>query len=157
MARDVFIRLNRCQYCNRPGFVMWDADLFTCDREICKTLAFAELHRRSRSGLAPEVKLARALLRAFDTFEATVHRDVAGELFDDHFAARLVDRERRETARLISQVRAMARASSAEAGSGLLSSAPPSSIAALRDAGWIRGSANETAGRAPRPHRPPPS
>jgi hypothetical protein len=109
MARDVFIRLNRCQYCNRPGFVMWDAELFTCDREICKTLAFAELHRRSRSGLAPEVKLARALLRAFDTFEATVHRDVAGELFDDHFAARLVDRERRETARLISQVRAMAR------------------------------------------------
>jgi len=35
------------------------------------------------------------------------------------------------------QVRAMARASSAEAGSGLLSSAPPSSIAAPCDASWI--------------------
>src|ERR1700751_996036 len=109
MAHDFFIRLNRCQYCNRPGFVIWDADLFSCDREMCKTLAFAELHRRSRRGLAPEVKLARALLRAFDTFEATVHRDVEGELFDDHFAAQLVDRERRETARVISQVRGMAR------------------------------------------------
>jgi len=31
MARDVFIRLHRCQYCDRPGFAVWDADLFTCD------------------------------------------------------------------------------------------------------------------------------
>jgi hypothetical protein len=109
MARDVFIRLNRCQYCNRPGFVVWDADLFTCDREICKTLAFAELHRRSHSGLAPEVQLARALLHAFDRFAATVHRDVEGELFDERVAAELIDHEQRETGRVLAQVHAMAR------------------------------------------------
>ena len=70
MARDVFIRLDRCQYCNRPGFVVWDADLFTCGREVCKSLAFAEVRRRHRDlrRQIPEEKLARALLSAFDTF-----------------------------------------------------------------------------------------
>ncbi len=27
VARDIFIQLDRCQYCNRSGFVVWDVDL----------------------------------------------------------------------------------------------------------------------------------
>jgi len=79
MARDVFIRLHRCQYCNRPGFAVWDADLFTCDREICKTLAFAEIHRRSHSGLDPEVRLA-APRRSRPHFRRVVRRSRSAPL-----------------------------------------------------------------------------
>ena len=59
MPRDIFIRLNRCHYCNRPGFVVWDVDLFSCDREVCKSLAFAEVRRRHRDlrrSAPPEIR-----------------------------------------------------------------------------------------------------
>jgi hypothetical protein len=110
MARDVFIRLDRCQYCNRPGFVVWDADLFTCGREVCKTLAFAEVRRRQHADRqAPERRLSRALLAAFETFDHAVRLDRAGEVLSAQEADALSDRERRETAHLLAELNAFAR------------------------------------------------
>src|ERR1017187_3920471 len=82
MARDIFIRLDRCHYCNRPGFVVWDTDLFTCGREVCKSLAFAEVRHRHHDGLRalPEKQLAKALLTALDTFEHALELDERGEV-----------------------------------------------------------------------------
>lgn len=111
MARDISIRLNRCQYCNRPGFVVWDADLFTCGREVCKSLAFAEVRRRHRDGEAPlpEKRLAAALLAGLDTFDYALHEDESAGVVAHAEAERLSNRERQETAWLLSELRALER------------------------------------------------
>jgi DNA-binding transcriptional ArsR family regulator len=111
MARDVFIRLNRCHYCNRPGFVVWDVDLFSCDREVCKSLAFAEVRRRHRDrrrAALPETRLAQALLTSLDTLDYALRRDENAGLLEAPEAARLREGERRRTARLLSELRELA-------------------------------------------------
>jgi hypothetical protein len=111
VARDVFIRLDRCQYCNRPGFLMWDTDLFTCGREICQTLAFTEVRRRHRIGHrpVPEKDLARALLEAFDTFDRALGLDECAEVVSAKEAAAIRERERSGTAHVLAEVKALAR------------------------------------------------
>jgi hypothetical protein len=111
VARDVSIRLDRCQYCNRPGFVVWDADLFTCGREVCKSLAFAEVRRRHHDGSqrAPEQKLARALLSAFDTFAYAVRLDEKGEVVTAKEADTIRSREREKTAQLLAELHSLER------------------------------------------------
>lgn len=111
MARDISIRLNRCQYCNRPGFVVWDVDLFTCGREVCKSLAFAEVRRRHREGRAPlpEKRLAAALLAALDTFDYALREDERGDVLTRSEAERIRNRERQETAWLLSELRELER------------------------------------------------
>jgi hypothetical protein len=112
MARDVFIRLNRCHYCNRPGFAVWDVDLFSCDREVCKSLAFAEVRRRHRDRRRdelPEARLARALLTSLDTLDYALRRDENAGLLEAPEATRLRDSERRGTALLLSELRELAR------------------------------------------------
>jgi hypothetical protein len=110
VARDVYIRLDRCQYCGRPGFVVWDDDLFTCGHEICEAQAFAEVRRRHHDGArAPEKKLARALLAAFDTFDHAVGLDEEGEVLSQKEAAAIRERERSQTAHLLSDLRDLAR------------------------------------------------
>jgi hypothetical protein len=110
MARDIFLRLDRCQYCGRPGFIVWDADLFTCGREVCESLAFAEVRRRHHGPeRAPEDRLSRALLASFDTFAHALRRDVEGEVLSAKEAAVIHEQERAGTARILSEVRALAR------------------------------------------------
>jgi hypothetical protein len=112
MARDISIRLHRCQYCSRPGFHTWDVDLFTCGSELCQSLAFAEVRRRHRHGewaAPPEKRLARALLSAYDTEDYALRRDTGAELLDESEARRLRERERTETALLLSELRELAR------------------------------------------------
>jgi hypothetical protein len=110
VARDVYIRLDRCQYCGQPGFVVWDDDLFTCGREVCEALAFAEVRRRHHEGnREPEKKLARALLAAFDTFDHAVRLDEEGEVLSTKEAAAIRERERAGTAHLLSELRELAR------------------------------------------------
>ena len=111
MARDVFIRQNRCSYCNRTGVVVWDSDLFTCSSELCKTLAFAEVRRRHRSAghIAPEKQLARALLTSLDTLEYALRRDEKAGLLDANALAKIRSRERQETASLLSNLRDLER------------------------------------------------
>jgi hypothetical protein len=110
MARDVSIRLDRCQYCNRPGFVVWDADLFTCGHEMCETLAFAEVRRRHHDGAsAPEKRLSRALLAAWDLFEYTVRLDERGEVLMPKEADAISEHERQQTAHLLAEIRGLAR------------------------------------------------
>jgi len=110
MARDVFIRLDRCQYCGRPGFIVWDADLFTCGREMCETLAFAEVRRRHHGPEhAPEERLSRALLASFDTFAHALDLDVKGEVVSAKESAAMREHERAETARVLNELRALAR------------------------------------------------
>jgi hypothetical protein len=111
MARDIFIKLDRCQYCNRPGFVVWDADLFTCGHEVCRSLAFAEVRRRHRNGRreVPEKRLARALLSAFDHLDDALRLDERAEVLSAEEAERLRGRERQETARVLSELRELER------------------------------------------------
>lgn len=111
MARDIFIQLDRCQYCNRTGFVSWDVDLFTCGREICKALAFAEVRRRHKNGVAalPEKRLAKSLLAAFDTFDYALNLDEKAEVVARTDAARIRARERQETAHLLSELHELTR------------------------------------------------
>jgi hypothetical protein len=112
MPRDIFIRLNRCHYCNRPGFVVWDVDLFSCDREVCKSLAFAEVRRRHHDGqhaAPPEKRLAEALLSSLDTLDYALRRDESAKLLEPAEAALLRDRERRKTALLLSELRELSR------------------------------------------------
>jgi len=111
MARDISIRLNRCQYCNRPGFVHWDVDVFTCGREVCKALAFAEVRRRHREGVLdlPEKRLARALLTGFDTFDYALRLDQRADVVPDREAETIRERERQATARLLAEINALAR------------------------------------------------
>jgi hypothetical protein len=111
VARDVSIRLDRCQYCNRPGFVVWDDDLFTCGREVCKSLAFAEVRRRHHDAApkAPEQKLARALLDAFDTFAYAVRLDEQSEVVSAKDADAMRSREREKTAHVLAELNDLAR------------------------------------------------
>jgi hypothetical protein len=110
MARDRFITLDRCHYCNRPGFVVWDADLFTCGREVCKALAFAEVRRRHHdTHQIPEKRLARALLTAFDTFDYALRLDEATEVVAPREGNALRNRERERTAHLLAELRELAR------------------------------------------------
>lgn len=110
MARDVYIRLDRCQYCGQPGFVVWDDDLFTCGREICEAQAFAEVRRRHHDGQRePEKKLARALLAAFDTFDHALSLDQEGDVLSKKEAAEIRERERAGTAHLLAELRDLAR------------------------------------------------
>jgi hypothetical protein len=111
MARDIFIKLDRCQYCNRTGFVVWDTDLFTCGREVCKSLAFAEVRRRHRDGLRPlpEKQLAKALLVALDTFEHALELDERAEVVKETEADRIRGRERQQTAHLLSELHELER------------------------------------------------
>ena len=110
MARDVFIKLDRCSYCNRPGFVVWDTDLFTCGREVCKSLAFAEVrHRHHDARQVPEKRLARALLAAFDTFDYALRLDEESEVVSSREGDALRSRERERTAHLLSELRELAR------------------------------------------------
>ncbi len=104
MPRDIFIKLNQCHYCNRGGVVVWDVDLFTCGREVCKALAFAEVRRRHRDGVLdlPEKRLARAVLAGFDTFDYALHLDERADVVPDKQAEKIRARERQETARLLS-------------------------------------------------------
>ncbi len=64
MPRDVFITLHRCRYCDRPGSVVWDGDLVTCGREVCESLAYAELQRRRRHARRHASERARAHVAA---------------------------------------------------------------------------------------------
>ena len=110
MARDVYIRLDRCQYCGQPGFVVWDDDLFTCGREVCEAQAFAEVRRRHHDGRRePEKKLARALLAAFDTLDHALRLDELGEVLAPKEAAALREHERAATAHMLSELRELAR------------------------------------------------
>jgi len=47
VARDIFVTLDRCTYCGRPGCIAWDTDLVSCSEEVCQALADAELRRRA--------------------------------------------------------------------------------------------------------------
>src|SRR5579864_1175027 len=111
MARDVFIRLNRCRYCDRPGVVVWDVDLFTCKHEVCKSLAFAEVRRRHRDGVLdlPEKRLARAVLAGFDTFDYALRLDRHADVVTDAEGDKIRERERQDTVRLLSEIRALGR------------------------------------------------
>jgi hypothetical protein len=111
VARDVFIKLDRCQYCNRPGFVVWDIDLFTCGREVCKSLAFAEVRRRHHNGLRPlpEKQLAKALLAALDTFEHALDLDERADVVKEPEADRIRGGERQQTAHLLSELHELER------------------------------------------------
>jgi hypothetical protein len=53
MARDIFTESHHCRYCDRPGIVVWDVDVYSCGHEMCKTLAFAEVRRRHPYGAGP--------------------------------------------------------------------------------------------------------
>lgn len=110
MARDIFIALDRCHYCGRPGFVAWDVDLFTCGRETCESLAFAEVqHRNRHGGELPEKKLAKALLASLGTFERELRLDRDAGVIEDAEARRIGEREREETAHVLSDLRELAR------------------------------------------------
>jgi hypothetical protein len=111
LARDIFIRLNRCTYCRRPGVVFWDDDLFTCEEELCKSLAYAEIRRRNRDGRGPvpEKRLARAVLRGYDTLACAIELDRAAELLDEREGRRMQEEERERTAWLLAELGSLAR------------------------------------------------
>jgi hypothetical protein len=48
MARDLFSRIGRCRYCDRPATIRWTAELATCTHEVCQSLAFSRLRRRNQ-------------------------------------------------------------------------------------------------------------
>jgi hypothetical protein len=107
VARDIFIRTNRCYYCGRPGFIVWDVDLFSCGHEVCESLAFAEVKKRHRNGHdpAPEKQLATALLTSLATFEHELEVDLDAELLDEAEARRFDEDEREATARVLADLR----------------------------------------------------
>jgi hypothetical protein len=110
MARDIFIKLNRCHFCGRPGFVVWDTDLSSCGHEVCESLAFAEVRRRHGNGSdLPEKKLAKALLGALDTFEDELRLDHDAELVDDVEAHEIDEYEREQTAHVLSELHELER------------------------------------------------
>ena len=111
MARDIFIGLNQCTYCRRPGVVFWDEDLLTCEEELCKSLADAEIRRRNRNGRGPvpETRVARAVLSGYDTLARTIDLDRAAELLGEKEAQRIQEEERERTAWLLAELRAFAR------------------------------------------------
>jgi selenocysteine lyase/cysteine desulfurase len=111
VARDIFIGLNQCTYCRRPGVVFWDEDLLTCEEELCKSLAYAEIRRRSRDGRGPvpEKRLARAVLRGYDTLAHAIALDQAAELLGEEEAQRMREEEREQTAWLLAELGSLAR------------------------------------------------
>jgi hypothetical protein len=111
VARDIFIRTNRCYYCGRPGFIVWDVDLFSCGHEVCESLAFAEVRKRHRNGHdpAPEKRLATALLTSLATFEHELELDVDAELLDEAEARSLDEHEREATARVLADLHRLAK------------------------------------------------
>lgn len=111
MARDIFFRINQCTYCRRPGVVFWDEDLLSCEEELCKSLAYAEMRKRNREGRgpAPEKRLARAVLTGYDTLARAIDLDRAAELLGEKEALRIREEERERTAWLLSEVRSLAR------------------------------------------------
>lgn len=110
MARDIFIKLNRCHFCGRPGFIPWDSDLFSCGHEVCESLAFAEVRRRhGKVSDLPEKKLARALLSALETFENELRLDHDAELIDDDEAHAIDEYEREQTAHVLAELHALER------------------------------------------------
>jgi hypothetical protein len=123
MARDIFIRLNRCHFCGRRGFKVWDTDLFSCNHEVCLALAFAEVKRRNRNGgAAPEKQLRRALMNSLDTFEYELRHDRDADLIDGAEARRMDELERERTARVLAELHRLERRA---AGGPARASAPP--------------------------------
>ena len=107
MATDLLFRMHRCFYCGQTAVRTWDDDLLTCDREACKGLAFREIVSRNRRGVrtrwrpqppTPELRFAAALLKAEQTIEYLLRRDLDGEVLDRREYATLRDRERQATA-----------------------------------------------------------
>jgi hypothetical protein len=110
VGKDIFIKLDRCSYCGRPGFVSWDVDLFSCTREVCKALAYGEVKRRAHAGNGkPEKKLERALVNALTTFEHELRLDRDAELLAPTAARRMDEHEREETSRVIGQLHELLR------------------------------------------------
>jgi len=110
VARDNFIKLNRCYFCGRPGFVVWDVDLFSCGREVCESLAFAEVRRRNRNGRPlPEKQLAKALLTSLDTFEYALHLDAEAEVLEESEVRQMDELEREETAHVLAELHKLER------------------------------------------------
>lgn len=46
MPKDVFTELGRCTYCGGPAAKAWDTDIVSCGRDVCESLAYAEVRRR---------------------------------------------------------------------------------------------------------------
>ena len=110
VARDNFIKLNRCCFCGQPGFVVWDVDLFSCSREVCESLAFAEVRRRNRNGRPmPEKQLAKALLTSLDTFEYALHLDAEAEVLEESEVRQMDELEREETAHVLAELHKLER------------------------------------------------
>ena len=110
VARDRFIKLNRCYFCGQPGFVVWDVDLFSCGRETCESLAFAEVRRRNRNGRPiPEKQLAKALLTSLDTIEYALRLDCDAEVLEKSEARQMDEIEREETAHVLAELHKLER------------------------------------------------
>jgi hypothetical protein len=110
VARDKFIKLNRCYFCGQPGFVVWDVDLFSCGREVCESLAFAEVRRRNRNGRPmPEKQLAKALLTSLDTIEYALHLDRDAEVLEESKMRQMDELEREGTAHVLAELHKLER------------------------------------------------
>jgi hypothetical protein len=110
VARDNFIKLNRCYFCGQPGFVVWDVDLFSCGREVCESLAFAEVRRRNKNGRPmPEKQLAKALLASLDTIEYALRLDRDAEVLEESEVRRIDECEREETAHVLAELHKLER------------------------------------------------
>jgi hypothetical protein len=110
VARDKFIKLNRCYFCGQPGFVVWDVDLFSCNREVCESLAFAEVRRRNRNGRPlPEKQLAKALLTSLETLEYALHLDADAEVLEEPEVREMDELEREETAHVLAELHKLER------------------------------------------------
>lgn len=119
MARDIFITLNRCHFCGRPGFVVWDVDLFSCNREVCESLAFAEVRKRNRNGRpVPEKQFAKALLSSLDTLEYGLRLDTGAELLEEAEARAIDEFEREQTAHVLGELHKLERRWPAPSGRG---------------------------------------
>lgn len=64
MAKDVFTALGRCTYCGDTATKVWDADVVSCGRDVCESLAYAETRRRRQRAVArPPRRRRLSLLR----------------------------------------------------------------------------------------------
>jgi hypothetical protein len=107
---DNLIKLNRCYFCGQPGPVVWDVDLFSCGREVCESLAFAEVRRRNKNGRAiPEKELAKALLTSLDTLEYALHLDRDAEVLEESEVKQMDELERKETAHVLAELHKLER------------------------------------------------
>lgn len=107
MATDLLFRMHRCFYCGRTAVRTWDADLLTCDRDVCKGLAFREVVARNRRGRptrwrpqrpTPDLRYAEALLRAERRIEYLLRRDLDCDVIARAEYAHIRDGERQATA-----------------------------------------------------------